>query len=252
MSNHHEHSRAKPERNGKRNKRSKKDHNLKLVNQESTKTYRNKTHEVSQPIVGKTEGQRELIRAIKRATVVFITGCAGSGKTFISTGLAADSLANGEIQNIICTRPIVSCGGDLGILPGTADEKLAPYMQPIVDILNRRIDKSAVECFIKNKQIQHIPLQLMRGASFDNAVILADEMENSTSEQLEMLLTRIGENTTLIINGDIRQKDIANSGLEYAIGKVGYIDGIEHIEMTVDDIVRSGITKEIVKAFWHN
>lgn len=216
------------------------------------KQHTNNTHEACAPIAGKTTGQRELIKAIKRSTVVFITGCAGSGKTFISTGMAADSLVNGEIQNIICTRPIVSCGGDLGILPGTAEEKLAPYMAPIVDILNRRIGKSSVECFIKNKQIQHIPLQLMRGASFDNAIILADEMENSTSEQLEMLLTRIGENTTLIINGDIKQKDIANSGLQYAINKVSHIDGIEHVEMTIDDIVRSGLVKEIVMAFWGN
>lgn len=243
-----EHSRAKPERNGKRNKRGKKDHNLKLVNQESTKTYRNKTHEVCQPIVGKTEGQRELIRAIKRSTVVFITGCAGTGKTFLSTALAADALAQNEIYKIVCTRPIVSCGNDLGILPGTADEKLAPYMQPIVDVFNRRIGKKAVDCLVKNKQIQHIPLQLMRGASIDNAVILADEMENATPEQLEMLLTRIGENTTLIINGDIKQKDIKNSGLQNAIRKVGHIDGIEHVEMTVDDIVRSGIVKDIVIA----
>tara|TARA_R110000744_G_scaffold246942_1_gene363422 strand:- start:3413 stop:4144 length:732 start_codon:yes stop_codon:yes gene_type:complete len=241
MTKRNKFSRGKSESKAKRNA---------FEKEKAVKQHTNKVHEACAPIEGKTAGQRELIKAIGRSTVVFITGCAGSGKTYISTGLAADDLVQGNIDKIICTRPIVSCGGDLGILPGTADEKLAPYMAPLVDILNRRIGKSAVECFIKNKQIQHIPLQLMRGASFDNAVILADEMENSTAEQLEMLLTRIGENTTLIINGDIRQKDISNSGLQYAINKVSHIDGIEHVEMTVDDIVRSGIVKEIVKAFW--
>jgi len=214
------------------------------------KQYRNKAQEVCQPVEGITDGKCELINAIKTSTVVFITGYPGTGKTFISTALTADSLMQGEINKVICTRPIVSCGNDIGILPGDVDEKFAPYMQPIMDVFNQRIGKSAVECLVKNKQIQQIPLQLMRGASFDNAVILADEMENATAEQLEMLLTRIGKNCTLIINGDIKQKDIPNSGLQYAINKTCRINGISHVQMGIDDIVRSGIVKDIVKAFW--
>ena len=245
-----EHSRAKPERNSKRNKRGKKDHNLKLVNQESTKTYRNKTHEAQAPVSGLTEGQRDLIKAIKRATVVFVTGPPGTGKTFISTALTADALEHGDIDNIVCTRPLVSCGSDLGTLPGDVSEKFGPYMMPIMDVFNNRIGKSGVEMHIKHGRIKQIPLQLLRGASIDNATILLDEAQNCDSEQLIMLLTRIGKNSTLIINGDLRQKDIKNSGLQYVLDKVSHIREIEHIHLTTDDIVRSDIVKDIVMAFW--
>lgn len=245
MTKRNEFSRAKSEHKTKQ-----KDRKKQTQDTSGPKQYRNKAQEVCAPVVGLTAGQVEFIKAIKCSTVVFVTGCPGTGKTFISTALTADSLIQGEINKVVCTRPMISCGNDIGILPGDVDEKFTPYMMPIMDVFNQRIGKSAVECLIKNKQIQHIPLQLMRGSSIDNAVILADEMQNSTSEQLEMLLTRIGKNCTLIINGDIRQKDIPNSGMQYAINKLKHIDGISHVQMGVDDIVRSGIVKEIVKAFW--
>lgn len=216
------------------------------------KQHANKVHEACAPIIGLTGGQRELIKAIKHSTVTMITGPAGSGKTYISTGLAADDLAQGNIDKIICTRPIVSCGGDLGILPGNVDEKISPYMVPLMDILNNRIGKSAVECLIKNKQIQQVPLQLLRGASIDNAVILLDECQNATADQLIMLITRIGKNTKLIINGDLKQRDIPNSGLQHAINKLGHINGIEHVQLGVDDVVRSGLVKDVVIALWND
>ena len=216
------------------------------------KQHTNKVHEACAPIVGKTAGQRGLVKVIKRATVTMITGPAGSGKTYVSAGLAADDLMQGVIDKVICTRPIVSCGGDLGILPGSVDEKIAPYMVPLVDIFNKRIGKSAVECLVKNKQIQQVPLQLLRGASIDNAVILLDECQNATADQLIMLITRIGENTKLIINGDLRQRDIPNSGLQHVINKLGHIDGIEHVQLGVDDVVRSGLVKDVVIALWED
>lgn len=214
------------------------------------KVYRNKTQESCEPVLGLTEGQDILIDAIKNSIVTFITGCPGTGKTFISTALTADALYQGDIDKVICTRPMISCGNDIGILPGDVSEKFTPYMLPIMDVFNQRIGKGAVDNLVKNNQIKHIPLQLMRGSSIDNAVILADEMQNASREQIEMLLTRIGENCTLIINGDIKQKDIPNSGLQYAIDKLKHIDGISHVQMSTDDIVRSGIVKDIVIAFW--
>ena len=146
--------------------------------------------------------------------------------------------------------PLVSCGSDLGILPGDVSEKFGPYMAPIMDVFNKRIGKSGVESYIKNGRIKQIPLQLLRGASIDNATILLDEAQNCDSEQLIMLLTRIGKDSTLIINGDLRQKDIKNSGLQHVLDKVSHIREIEHIHLTTDDIVRSDIVKDIVMAFW--
>tara|TARA_R110000868_G_scaffold125265_3_gene331021 strand:- start:4813 stop:5547 length:735 start_codon:yes stop_codon:yes gene_type:complete len=218
--------------------------------EKAVKQHTNKVHEACTPVVGLTDGHRELILAIKRATVVIVTGPPGTGKTFISTALTADALEQGYIDNIVCTRPLISCGNDLGILPGDVAEKFGPYMAPIMDVFNKRIGKSGVESYIKNGRIKQIPLQLLRGSSIDNATILLDEAQNCDSEQLIMLLTRIGKNSTLIVNGDLRQKDIKNSGLQRVLDKVSHISGVEHIHLTTDDIVRSDIVKEFVIAFY--
>jgi phosphate starvation-inducible PhoH-like protein len=220
--------------------------------QHEKKQYANNVFQLCKPVEGLTQGQCELIKAIKRSTVVMITGPAGCGKTFIPTALAADALQHEEVDRVVCTRPMISCGNDLGILPGDVDEKFGPYMLPIMDVFNQRLGKSTVEAFVKSKRIQQIPMQLLRGASIDNAVILLDECQNSSVEQLEMLLTRIGEGTKLIINGDLRQKDIPNSGLMHVLNKLSHVDGIEHVELDVDDIVRSGIVKDIVVALWES
>lgn len=244
MTKRNEFSRGKSDSKAKRKAFNKEQSTTKV------KQHTNKVHESCEPVVGLTEGQRALIAAIGRATIIFITGPPGCGKTFISTALTADALEQGYIDNIVCTRPLVSCGSDLGILPGDVSEKFGPYMAPIMDVFNKRIGKSGVESYIKNGRIKQIPLQLLRGASIDNATILLDEAQNCDSEQLIMLLTRIGKNSTLIINGDLRQKDIKNSGLQHVLDKVSHIREIEHIHLTTDDIVRSDIVKDIVMAFW--
>ena len=247
--NRNEFSRPKSENKSKQKNRGKSTRD-KSQDTDSVKKYRNKSQESCEPVEGLTPGQRLLIKTINRATVTFITGPPGTGKTFISTALTADALEQGYIDNIVCTRPIVSCGSDLGILPGDVSEKFGPYMQPIMDVFNKRIGKSGVESYIKNGRIKQVPLQLLRGSSIDNATILLDEAQNCDAEQLVMLLTRIGVNTKLIINGDLRQKDIKNSGLQYVLNKVSHIKEIEHIHLDADDIVRSDIVKDIVLAFW--
>tara|TARA_R110002126_G_scaffold101189_14_gene233227 strand:- start:3930 stop:4661 length:732 start_codon:yes stop_codon:yes gene_type:complete len=216
----------------------------------AVKQHTNKVHEACTPIVGKTSGQCELIKAIKRSTIIFVTGWPGVGKTYLTSAMAADALESCEIGQVVCTRPIISCGNDIGILPGNVDDKFSPFMQPIMDVFNKRIGTSGVESYVKNGRIKQIPLQLLRGASIDNAWIIADESQNQTVEQLTMLLTRVGEGSKLIINGDIHQKDIKNSGLAYVIGKLKGVAGVEHISLGIEDIVRSGICKDIVIALF--
>ena len=251
MNDNHEHSRAKSESKAKRNKR-KKAENLRLVEneQESSKAFRNKVNEACDPVTSTTEGGLRLIRAIRRSTIVFVTGCPGTGKTFIPTALAADDLVQGRITQIICTRPTEECGKDMGALPGDIGDKFGPFMSPITSVLESRIGGKCMENYIKDEKIMQTPLNYMRGSSIDNAVIIADEMQNADKKQMQMLLTRIGKNTTLIINADINQSDIRNSGLEYAIEATKNIKGIEHVTMHIDDIVRSGMCKDITIAFW--
>lgn len=216
-------------------------------NEESVTAY--KSERSNAPIHGKTPAQFDLISAGKRSTVIFVTGPAGTGKTWVPSAMAADAIAAGDIDRVFITRPTVQCGERVGELPGTALEKFAPYAFPVIDVFNTRLGKRHVENLIRNDRIVQMQLQYMRGSSIDNAWILADEMQNATPEQLKMLLTRIGRNCKLFINGDINQADMRDSGLQHAIKTVVRVEGIEHIKFTTDDIVRSGIVKDIVLAY---
>lgn len=205
-----------------------------------------------QPLQAKTAGQLELIKAIKGSPQVIVTGPAGTGKSYIPASMAADWLAEGKIQRIILCRPTVSVGKSMGYLPGTQDEKMEPWMIPLLDPLIDRLGKGFVEYCIKAKKIEVAPLETMRGRTFKEAFVIVDEAQNLTLHELKMLVTRVGEGTQLVIDGDVAQTDIHqhSSGLSQllAIARRHNIS-CAAVELGIDDIVRSGIVKEWLVAF---
>lgn len=171
------------------------------------------------PIEAKTEGQKRYINAIKSHTLVFATGPAGTGKTYLCSAMAAQALTNKSVDKIIITRPAVEAGESLGFLPGELDEKFDPYLAPFRDAFYERLGKGYTEYLIKAKKIEAIPLAYMRGRSFHRSFVILDEAQNASSTQLKLLLTRIGQDTKVVINGDVSQIDIKNSGLVDAIDR---------------------------------
>jgi phosphate starvation-inducible PhoH-like protein len=196
------------------------------------------------PILAKTHNQQALIDAIKFNDQVITTGSAGTGKTFLTAGLAADWYVRSAKRKIIITRPMVPVGEDFGFLPGDLEEKTTPWAMPVLDVISQRIGPNKLECDL-GKNIEIVPLQMMRGRTFDDAWILADEAQNLSIEQAKMLVTRIGENSKLLINGDIKQKDIPEkSGLSWLVDNIHkYHLPIPVVEFTLHDCQRSETCK---------
>lgn len=199
----------------------------------------------------KSYRQQDYMDAIQESDVVFGLGSAGTGKTYVATHYAAEQLYYKKIDKIIITRPAVeACGEQMGFLPGTLEEKFMPYLLPYMEIFNELLGKSFTEYCLKTGAIEVVPLAFMRGRSFKDCIVLADEMENASPMQLKLLLTRIGENCKMLINGDLDQQDIHGvSGLADAIGRTRHVEEVEVIEFTDDDIVRSGLCKKLLKAY---
>lgn len=200
-----------------------------------------------------TENQRLYGQSIKGNIVTFGTGPAGSGKTFYATMLLAKMLRDGEIERLVITRPAVEAGESLGFLPGELEEKYEPYFRPVREPLTTFFGSGHLEYMIKAGVIEARPLGLLRGTSFSKTAILLDEAQNTTRSQMKMFLTRIGEDCRVVVNGDMRQKDIAcESGLEDAIARFGAKRDFGHIAFTHDDIVRSGICRTIAIGYDQN
>lgn len=197
----------------------------------------------------KTEAQKKYISSISNFRIVFGIGPAGTGKTFVSTMLACEALAKKNIDKIVLTRPAVEAGEKLGFLPGELDEKYAPYLAPVMEYMNDYFGKSHVENLIKLGKIEAIPLGFMRGRTFRNCMVLVDEAQNITKEQMKMLLTRIGEGCTMVIDGDPTQSDIHNSGLMDSVNRIGYIPSVKVVNFTKSDIVRDPLVAEILEAY---
>ena len=204
------------------------------------------------PLSAKTEGQLSLIQAINSSSQVIVTGPAGTGKSFIPASMAADWLASGRVSKIVLCRPMVSVGKSMGYLPGDQDEKMQPWMIPLVEPLQQRLGKGFVEYCLKSGKIEVAPIETMRGRTFKDAFVIVDEAQNLSLHELKMLVTRVGENTQLVIDGDIAQTDLNNSGLDAQIhlSKRHNIDCVA-VTLGLEDIVRSGIVRQWLTAFHH-
>jgi phosphate starvation-inducible PhoH-like protein len=193
--------------------------------------------------------QGEYLEAIKSNEIIFGIGSAGTGKTFVAASYAAGELFHRRIQKIILTRPNVETGRGLGFLPGELDEKYAPYLDPFDQVFKRTLGAGFYEYALKSKTIEPKPLGFMRGASFENAIILVDEVQNMTKTEFKMLLSRIGKNCKVILSGDPDQTDIQDSGLPDAVSRLTGIPGIEIVRFLDEDIVRSKMCKQIIMAY---
>lgn len=193
--------------------------------------------------------QETYLNAIKTNEIIFGIGSAGTGKTYVAASYAAGELFHRRVQKIILTRPNVETGRGLGFLPGTLEEKYEPYLDPFDQVFERSLGKGFYEYALKSKTIEPRPLGFMRGATFDNAIVLVDEAQNASRQELKMLLSRIGRNTKMIISGDDDQSDIPDSGLMDAVNRLEHIKGIEVVRFLDSDIVRSKMCKEIILAY---
>ena len=204
------------------------------------------------PITARTENQQLLVKAFENNDLVFATGPAGSGKTFVAIALAVKALKNKEVRKIILSRPAVEAGEKLGFLPGEMKDKLDPYLQPLYDALQDMIPAAKLKEYMENNVIQIAPLAFMRGRTLNDAVIILDEAQNTTTHQIKMFLTRLGMNAKMIVTGDVTQIDLppsTTSGLIQAMQILKGVNGIGKIEFTKKDIVRHKLVQRIVEAY---
>lgn len=200
----------------------------------------------------RTANQKRMVTASDKNDIVFAVGPAGTGKTYTAVALAVRALKNKIVKKIILTRPAVEAGESLGFLPGDLKEKIDPYLRPLYDALDDMIPADKLGYYMSTRTIEIAPLAYMRGRTLDNAFIILDEAQNSNDLQLKMFLTRIGAHAKAIITGDPTQIDLPKnqrSGLDKAIRILQNIDGIAHIELDEEDVVRHKLVKAIIKAY---
>ena len=203
-------------------------------------------------IRARTVNQRRLVELYEHNDLLFAVGPAGSGKTYTAIALAVRALKDRTVRRVILTRPAVEAGEKLGFLPGDMKDKLDPYLQPLYDALNDMIPAAKLQRFLEDGTVQIAPLAYMRGRTLDNAFVILDEAQNTTSSQIKMFLTRMGRNAKFIVTGDVTQIDLprkSDSGLMRAMDTLRGIDGIGMVEFDKRDIVRHHLVKYIVDAF---
>ncbi len=204
------------------------------------------------PITPRSENQLKLVKEYEKNDMLFAIGPAGSGKTYTAIALAVRALKNKEIKKIILSRPAVEAGEKLGFLPGDMKEKIDPYLQPLYDALQDMIPAAKLKEYMELNIIQIAPLAFMRGRTLNDAVVILDEAQNTTSAQIKMFLTRMGMNTKMIVTGDMTQIDLPHSqtsGLVQALKILKGVKGISFIELNKKDIVRHKLVTRIVEAY---
>lgn len=204
------------------------------------------------PIKAKTVGQRSYVEKIRENTIVMGVGPAGTGKTFLAVAMAVTALRNKEVSRIVLTRPAVEAGEKLGFLPGDLQNKIDPYLRPLYDALFEMLGGETYQRYLERGTIEIAPLAYMRGRTIDDAYIILDEAQNTTPEQMKMLLTRIGAHAKAIVTGDLSQTDLPDgreSGLARAISVLADVDGIAVHRFTERDVVRHRLVQEIILAY---
>jgi len=200
----------------------------------------------------KTVNQRRYLEAIERNDLVFGVGPAGTGKTYLAVAMAVSALVSKRVSRIILTRPAVEAGERLGFLPGTLQEKVDPYLRPLYDALFDMLEQEKVDKFLDRNVIEVAPIAFMRGRTLNDSFIILDEAQNSTPEQMKMVLTRQGFNSKMVVNGDITQVDLPagrRSGLLDAIDVLKGVEGISFVKFDDRDVVRHSLVQRIVKAY---
>ena len=201
--------------------------------------------------------QRRYIDAIDRNDLTFGIGPAGTGKTYLAVAMAVSALLNKKVSRILLTRPAVEAGEKLGFLPGTLQEKVDPYLRPLYDALYDMIDMERVDKLLERRTIEVAPIAFMRGRTLSDSFIIVDEAQNTTPEQMKMVLTRIGFNSKMVVTGDVTQIDLPagkKSGLVQAMEVLGGVEGISFIHFDDVDVVRHNLVQRIVRAYerWNN
>jgi phosphate starvation-inducible PhoH-like protein len=203
-------------------------------------------------LVPKTSNQRAYLDAIERNDLVFGIGPAGTGKTYLAVAMAVSALLNKQVTRIILTRPAVEAGERLGFLPGTLQEKIDPYLRPLYDALFEMLETEKVEKFLERNVIEVAPLAFMRGRTLNDSFIILDEAQNSTAEQMKMVLTRQGFNSKTVVTGDLTQIDLPSGrrcGLSEASEILRGVEGISIVNFDQTDVVRNSLVQRIVKAY---
>jgi len=200
----------------------------------------------------RTRGQAELVKLFRACDMVFATGPAGCGKTFLAIAEALRLVLSHQKSGIILTRPVVEAGESLGYLPGDLEEKLNPYIRPLYDAMNAVLPRETVRRMSESGIIEIAPLAYMRGRTLNDCVIILDEAQNTTPEQMKMFLTRMGEGSKVFITGDLTQIDLPKkvpSGLRHAMSVLQNVSGIAMKELSADDVVRNDLVKKIIQAY---
>jgi phosphate starvation-inducible PhoH-like protein len=201
------------------------------------------------PLEAKTNNQKEYIRSIVENEIIFCSGPAGCGKSYIAAGIAASHLHEGLIDQIIITRPLICTGKDIGHLPGEISEKIAPYLLPMEENLKHFFGQAYYGHYMNEGKIQYRPLEVMRGATFHDSYMILDEAQNCTEEQIKMFVTRMGQNSKVIINGDTGQDDLrGRSGLSFCMDRLKNLHGIGICTLGYEDIQRNGILGKFLQA----
>ncbi len=204
------------------------------------------------PVKCKTLGQKKYVDAIKKNTVVFGVGPAGTGKTYLAVCLAVSAFKGKQVEKIVLTRPAVEAGEKLGFLPGDLQTKVDPYLRPLYDALQEMFGAENYAKLMEKGVIEVAPLAYMRGRTLNNAFIILDEAQNTTCEQMKMFLTRMGEGSKVVVTGDVTQIDLPagkRSGLKHAISVLKNIEGIDIVTLTAKDVVRHPLVMAIVRAY---
>jgi phosphate starvation-inducible PhoH-like protein len=223
-----------------------------MARSKKSRSYNSVTRKKLSP---KTNNQADYIRTISESEVTVCIGPAGSGKTAVSVGMACEYILSDKVKKIIITRPVVESGKGLGFLPGTFDEKIHPYLVPVLEEMNLYLGRDSVKSLREKGLIEVCPLEYMRGRNFHNSFMILDEAQNCTYEQIKMFLTRIGRNSKAVLNGDLDQSDLPirlRGALENCVNKLDGVEGVGISELDESDIVRNDVIARILSRLSHD